>query len=64
MPRAWTHVRLFLADDEAVTAAEYAILLALVLMSVIIAIQGVGSVAESFWGRDGTQIGSALTGGS
>ncbi|MDE2506596.1 MAG: Flp family type IVb pilin [Planctomycetota bacterium] len=62
MSRAFIVFRLFLVGEDAVTAAEYAMLLALILIGVITAVRGVGSVAEGFWGSDGVKIGSALSG--
>jgi pilus assembly protein Flp/PilA len=44
----WLH-RLY-RDDEAATAVEYAVLLALILMGVIAAIGTVGSQTGGLWG--------------
>jgi pilus assembly protein Flp/PilA len=41
----------FLRDDEAATAVEYAVLLALILMSVIGAIGTVGAQSGGMWGN-------------
>lgn len=40
----------FLRDEEAATAVEYAVLLALILISVISAIGTVGSQSGGMWG--------------
>jgi pilus assembly protein Flp/PilA len=41
----------FLRDEEAATAVEYAVLLALILMSVIGAIGTVGAQSGGMWGN-------------
>jgi pilus assembly protein Flp/PilA len=41
----------FLREDEAATAVEYAVLLALILMSVIGAIGTVGAQSGGMWGN-------------
>jgi pilus assembly protein Flp/PilA len=41
----------FLRNDEAATAVEYAVLLALILMSVIGAIGTVGAQSGGMWGN-------------
>jgi pilus assembly protein Flp/PilA len=53
----------FLRDEEAATAVEYAVLLALILMSVIGAIGTVGAQSGGMWGNidaklNGTPFGS------
>ncbi len=40
----------FLRDDQAATAVEYAVMLALILMTVIGAIGSVGAQAGGLWG--------------
>jgi Flp pilus assembly pilin Flp len=40
----------FLLDDEAATAVEYAVLLALILMAIIGAIGGLGAETGGMWG--------------
>lgn len=52
----------WLRDEEAVTAAEYAILLGLLVMTVIIAINAVGSTSSGIWANDTNKITSALGG--
>ncbi len=50
-------------DDQAATAVEYAVLLALILVAVITAINAVGSSTHGIWANDANQIETA-TGGS
>jgi Flp pilus assembly pilin Flp len=53
-------LRLF-REEDAVTAAEYAVLLGLILVAVIIAIDAVGSTSSGIWGNDSSNISSAIT---
>ena len=50
-------------DDQAATAVEYAVLLALILVAVISAINAVGHSTSDLWANDANQI-DAATGGS
>ena len=50
-------------DDQAATAVEYAVLLALILVAVIGAINAVGDSTHGIWANDASQI-EAATGGS
>jgi len=52
----------FFQEEDAVTSAEYAVLLGLILVAVIIAIDAVGSTSSGIWGNDTNNINSALTG--
>ncbi len=52
----------FLETDDAATAAEYAVLLALILMALISAVTSVGNSTSGLWQNDTTRITSA-TGG-
>ncbi len=47
-------------DDEAATAVEYAVLLALILIAIIAAINAVGNTTSGIWANDVNKI----TGGS
>jgi pilus assembly protein Flp/PilA len=47
-------------DDEAATAVEYAVLLALILMAIISAINALGNTTSGIWANDVNKI----TGGS
>jgi pilus assembly protein Flp/PilA len=47
-------------DDDAVTAVEYAVLLALILVAVITAINAVGNTSSAIWGDDASKIGTAV----
>jgi pilus assembly protein Flp/PilA len=53
----------FLKTDDAATAAEYAVLLALILLVLISAVTSVGNSTSGLWSSDVTKISSA-TGGS
>ncbi len=43
-------------DDQAATAVEYALLLALILVAVISAINAVGNSTSGIWANDASQI--------
>jgi pilus assembly protein Flp/PilA len=47
-------------DDQAATAVEYAVLLALILMAIISAINALGNTTSGIWANDVNKI----TGGS
>ncbi len=47
-------------DDQAATAVEYAVLLALILMAVISAISAVGNSTHGIWANDANQIDTAI----
>jgi pilus assembly protein Flp/PilA len=51
----------FLQEEDAVTAAEYAVLLGLILVAVIIAIDAVGSTSSGIWNSDANNITSAIS---
>jgi pilus assembly protein Flp/PilA len=53
----------FLATDDAATAAEYAVLLALILLALISAVTSVGNSTSGLWQSDVTRIATA-SGGS
>ena len=53
--------RLF-RDESAVTAAEYAVLLGLILVVVITAISSLGNTNSGMWGTDTSSITSAIGG--
>jgi pilus assembly protein Flp/PilA len=54
-----TMIRRFLQAEEAATAAEYAVLLALILLAVISAITQVGNSTSGLWQNDVNRITSA-----
>jgi pilus assembly protein Flp/PilA len=54
----------FIRDDEAATAVEYAVLLALILMAVIGAIATFGSETGGLWGNIDTQLDATQFGGN
>jgi pilus assembly protein Flp/PilA len=53
----------FFQGDEAATAAEYAVLLALILLALISAVTSVGNSTSGLWQNDVTRITTA-SGGS
>lgn len=63
MGRVMVFFRRFLRDSEAATAVEYAVMLALVLLSVISAIATVGGKAGGFWGGIQTNLNGVGFGG-
>ena len=46
----------FLKNEEAATAVEYAVMLALILMTMILAIQSFGGTIASMFGTANTEI--------
>ena len=57
-----TRIRRFLQAEEAATAAEYAVLLALILLAVISAVTTVGNSTSGLWQNDVNRITSAAGG--
>ncbi len=53
----------FLRDDEAATAVEYAVMLALILLSVIGAIGTVGANSGGMWGNIDAKLNATPFGG-
>jgi len=47
-------------DDQAATAVEYAVLLALILVAIISAINAVGDSTRGIWANDANQIDTAI----
>ncbi|HET6883214.1 MAG TPA: Flp family type IVb pilin [Pirellulales bacterium] len=56
--------RRFLRSNEAATAVEYAVMLALILVAVISAISAVGGQAGGFWGGIKTNLDTSGFGGA
>jgi pilus assembly protein Flp/PilA len=52
----------FLRDEEAATAVEYSVMLALILLAVIAAIQSVGEGTGGMWGGVETRLSNAGVG--
>lgn len=46
----------FLQSDEAATAVEYAVLLALIMLTCITAIRAFGASGAGLWGNSNTQL--------
>ena len=46
----------FIKNEEAATAVEYAVMLALILMSIIATVQSFGGTASSLFGNANTEI--------
>jgi pilus assembly protein Flp/PilA len=55
-------VQQFFQADEAATAAEYAVLLALILLALISAITAVGNSTSGLWSSDTNRISAACNG--
>ena len=49
-------IKHFLWSDDGATAVEYAVMLAMILLSVIAAIGTVGAQAGGMWGNNQTQL--------
>ncbi len=49
----------FFENDSAATAVEYAVMLALILLSIIAAIGQVGGASSSMWGNNNTELKNA-----
>ncbi|MFO0890395.1 MAG: Flp family type IVb pilin [Isosphaeraceae bacterium] len=47
-------------DEEAVTAVEYAVLLALILVAIITAINALGDTSTGIWANDAGKIQTAI----
>jgi pilus assembly protein Flp/PilA len=58
MLRSATSIRRFLVSEEGPTAVEYAIMLALIILACFVAIQSLGSVANSTF----TNVGANMSG--
>lgn len=50
----------FLERDQAVTAVEYAVLAALILMAVVSAVTAVGNSTSGLWSKDADKITDAI----
>ena len=57
-------VRRFLFDTEAATAVEYAVMLALILATIIVAITSVGGQNANMWSNNSSEITNAFSGSS
>ena len=55
-------IRSFLCEDEAATAVEYAVMLALILMAAIGAVTSVGENASTMWNSIDTELDAAGVG--
>ena len=60
----YTWIRNFLVDESGPTAVEYAMMLALVLVTLVTAINSVGNSASGVWTKDVNKIKSAITAAS
>lgn len=56
------HLLRLYRDDQAATAVEYAVLLALILVAIISAISAVGNSTSGLWANDASQIETAVNG--
>jgi pilus assembly protein Flp/PilA len=57
-----SRLAVWFSDDEGATAAEYAVMLALIIAAVITSINAVGNSVASGWSNNVTKIDNALTG--
>ena len=55
-------MRRLLHDDQGVTAVEYAVMLALIVVALISTINGLGATTLDYFERDAAEIGAALDG--
>ena len=56
------HLLKLCREEQAVTAVEYAVLLALILVVVIVAIDSLGNTSSGMWATDTNKITSAMSG--
>jgi pilus assembly protein Flp/PilA len=54
------HLLRLYRDDQAATAVEYAVLLALIIVALISAISAVGDSTHGIWANDATTIDTAV----
>ena len=54
----------FLRDEQATTAVEYAVMLALIIMTAIVAVTSFGNANATMWGTANTEITNYTTSGS
>ena len=59
-PKMRNQLLRFVQEEDAVTAAEYAVMLGLILVAIIVAINAVGSTSSGIWGNDSNNIISAI----
>ena len=57
-------LRIFLLEEEAATAVEYAVMLAMILIACLATISAVGTMARDVWDTNANNINSVLGGGS
>jgi len=55
------HVLRLCRDDQAATAVEYAVLLALILVALISTITALGNNTHGIWANDATSIETAIS---
>ncbi len=56
----WSMLRSLILDEEAATASEYAVMLALIIGALITAISSVGGSTSSGWSKNVTTITNAV----
>jgi pilus assembly protein Flp/PilA len=61
---SFSAIRTLVRCEEAATAVEYAVMLALILLAVIASIGAFGGAASGIWGNDANKILSATSGTS
>ncbi len=55
-----TKLRRFIIEDNGVTAVEYAVMLAMIIMACLAAITSVGQQTAQLWGNNDAEISSAF----
>ena len=54
------HLLRLYRDDQAATAVEYAVLLALIIVAIMTTVSAVGDNAHGIWANDANQIDTAI----
>ena len=54
--RFWTLIKRFCADEEGSTATEYAVMLAMILMAVIVGLMAFGGGVSGWWTNIDTEL--------
>ena len=62
MTRTVRCIQRFLADEEGATVAEYAVLLALILLAIVTMVSEFGGSTATWWHHDADTISSAMNG--
>jgi pilus assembly protein Flp/PilA len=60
--KMWNQLLSLCRDDEGVTAVEYAVLLALILVAIFATIDSLGDTTSGLWASDAGKINTAIGG--